>query len=65
MKLAGEGVGLVHGGEAVGAPVAADDPLLDLAGEQGRGVAVALLEQGQRLGLIPAGHDHLQSRDWR
>ena len=30
MKLAGEGIGLGHGGEAVGAPVAADDPL-DLA----------------------------------
>jgi hypothetical protein len=34
VKLAGEGVGLDHGGEAVGAPVAADDPLLDLAGEE-------------------------------
>ena len=64
VKFAGEGVGLVHGGEAVGAPVAADDPLLDLAGEGGRCVAVALLEQGQRLGLIPAAHGHLDSRSW-
>jgi hypothetical protein len=42
-------------------PVAADDPLLDLAGEEGWGVAVALLEQGPRLGLIPARHDHPSS----
>jgi hypothetical protein len=53
----GEGVGLGHGGEAVGAPVAADDPLLDLAGCWRGAVAVALLEQGSRLLLVSDRHD--------
>jgi hypothetical protein len=44
------------GGIAVGSPVAADDPVLDPAGGRGGGVAIALLEVGARLELIPDRH---------
>ena len=51
-QLVGEGVGLGHGGVAVGAPVAADDPPFDLAGHRRQGDAVALIEQRSCLELI-------------
>jgi hypothetical protein len=48
-KPAGEGVGLDHGGVAVGAPVTADDPPFDPARDRRGGSSIALLEQGSCL----------------
>ena len=62
---AGELVGLDHGGVAVGAPVATDDPPLDLHCDRRGGDAIALLEQGPCLQLVPDGHGLLTVRSRR
>ena len=57
-----EVVGLSHGGVAVGAPVAADDGLLDLAYDAGAVLAVAAGEQLAGVAFLTG--DHAVSVGW-